>query len=233
MSVNSLSNFGIPGLAGERSAVLQPIMANRFRVLFYNFGNNGEIAPYDLTRQVRSITRPGMAFELQTIYAYVSTVYIVSRAEWKECTIRFLDDITNQVQSRIQQQVSKQFNFADQTMARAGENYKFEMDLDVLAGGATAGSSTNDPNIIQKWVFSGCQITDTDQGEMTQGTAEGLEIGITVRFDNCIPFSGTGIQLGTFSHSPEIAAQLGLLSTGAGTGAGFNINIAGQTAVVQ
>ena len=38
MTVNSLANFGVPGLNGDRSAQLQPILSNRFRVLFFNFG---------------------------------------------------------------------------------------------------------------------------------------------------------------------------------------------------
>lgn len=227
MSVNSLANFGVPGLNGDRSAVLMPILSNRFRVVFYNFGNNGEIAPYDMTRQVRSINRPSITFETQTLYSYVSTVYINTRAEWGEVTIRLLDDINNSVQSRVQQQVSKQMNFFDQTMSRAGENYKFEMDLDILAGGASAGRSAADPNVLQKWVYSGCQITNDDPGEMTYETAQGVEVSLTVRFDNCIPFNHLGARMGTYSHLGEISGRRGLASTGTGAGGGFGINIGG------
>jgi hypothetical protein len=222
MTVNSLVNFGVPGLNGDRSAVLQPILSNRFRVVFYNFGNNGEVAPYDLTRQVRSIARPSLTFETQTLYTYVSAVYINTRAEWSEVSLRLLDSIDNSVMSRVQQQLSKQMNFFDQTMSRAGENYKFEMDLDVLAGGRSAGASAADPNILQRWSYAGCQITNSDPGEMTYETAQGVEINLTIRFDNCVPFNHLGVRMGTFSHAAEIASRRGLASTGTG-GAGISI----------
>jgi len=216
MSVNSLSNFGVPGLNGDRGAVLHPIMSNRFRVLFYNFGVNGEVAPYDLTRQIRSVTIPNQEFEEQALYMYVSTAYVATRAEWQTITVRFLDDITNAVASRIENQVAKQQNFSDQTVSRAGENYKFEMDIDILAGGATAGISANDPNIIRRYSLSGCWVKGVQRGELTYETPNGLETEVTIRFDNSIPFNQNGVQLGTFSHLAEIANRLGTLSTGNG-----------------
>jgi len=216
MSVNSLANFGVPGLNGDRSAVLQPILSNRFRVLFFDFGTPGEVAPYDLTRQIRRIGRPNLAFETQTLYSYVSTVYISTRGEWQELTITFIDDITNSVGRRVQEQVAKQQNFFDQTMSRAGENYKFEMDLDVLAGGQSAGGSASDPNIIQKWCFAGCQIINMDLGELTYEDATAMEISLTLRYDNVIGFDQDGFRMGVFSHQEEINSQSGVASTGVG-----------------
>lgn len=216
MSVNSLANFGVPGLNGDRSAVLQPILSNRFRVLFFNFGTPGEVAPYDLTRQIRRIGRPNLAFETQALYSYVSTVYINTRGEWQELTVTFIDDITNSVGRRVQEQIAKQQNFFDQTMSRAGENYKFEMDLDVLAGGQSAGGSASDPNIIQKWCFAGCQIVNSDLGELTYDDATAMEISLTLRYDNVIGFDQDGFRMGVFSHQEEINSQSGVASTGVG-----------------
>lgn len=227
-----MANFGVPGFAGERSAVIQPILSNRYRVLFYNFGFSGEIAPYDMTRQMRSVGRPNVQFETQSLYSYVSTVYIVTRAEWQEITVRLFDDITNSVQTRVQQQVSKQMNFFDQTMSRAGENYKFEMDIDVLAGGASAGGSSLDPNILQRWSLSGCMITSTDMGELTYENATGMEISVPIRYDNCVVFNQNGLRLGTFSHTPEIQSRRGILSTGAGVAGGLSVNLSGNSVSV-
>lgn len=230
MTVNSLANFGVPGLNGDRSAVLQPILSNRFRVLFYDFGTPGEVAPYDLTRQIRRIGRPNVAFETQTLYSYVSTVYIGTRGEWQELTVTFIDDITNSVMRRVQEQVAKQQNFFDQTMSRAGENYKFEMDLDVLAGGQSAGGTAADPNIIQKWCFAGCHIVNQDLGEMTYEDATAMEINLTLRYDNVIGFNQDGFRMGVFSHSEEIQSQSGVASTG--VGAQGSISISGSSSSV-
>lgn len=229
MSVNSLANFGVPGLNGDRSAQFQPIFSNRFRVLFYNFGASGEPAPYDLTRQIKKINRPNVTFETQTLYNYVSTVYVSTRGEWQEMSIMFHDDITNTVMQRVQNQIAKQQNFFDQTMSRAGENYKFEMDLDVLAGGASAGGSAADPNIIQKWCFSGCQITGSDLGEMNYENATAMEINCNIRYDNVIGFNHNGARMGTFSHTDEIQSQSGVASTGTGANGGFSISINGSS----
>lgn len=221
--INSLANFGVPGLAGERSAALQPLMTNKFRVLCYNFGSVGEIAPYDMTRQTARISRPGFEFETITMWSYLSAVYVSTRPEWRTMTWVLRDDVMNSAMARVMNQNAKQFNHFDQTSSRAGENYKFEMDLDLLAGGATAGG-TNDPNILQKWCFAGCQITGFETGEMNYQDAQALEITLTIRFDNCIGFMQNGIRMGTYSHTGEIAGQIGIGATSAASG-GFNLGV--------
>src|SRR5258708_1772080 len=113
-------------------------MSNKFRITFYDFGDPGNTAPYVVTQQIRSTNLPTLTFGVQTLYAYVSTIYIATRAEWSEMSVRFLDDITSGVMKVVEEQTAKQQNMFDQTTSRAGENYKFEMDLDILAGGATA-----------------------------------------------------------------------------------------------
>jgi hypothetical protein len=231
MTVNSLANFGVPGLDGSRSAVLQPVISNRFRVLFFDFGTPGEVAPYDLTRQVLRMGRPNLVFEQQTLYSYVSTVYINTRAEWQELNLVFRDDITNSAMRRVQEQVAKQNNFFDQTVSRAGENYKFEMDLDILAGGQSAGGSAADPNIIQKWCFAGCQIVNEDLGEMNYDEAAPVDITLTLRYDNVIGFNQDGFRMGVFSHNPEIITQSGVLSTGVGAQGTISITGASSTVI--
>ncbi len=229
MTVNSLANFGVPGLNGDRSAQLQPIFSNRFRVSVFNFGATSEPAPYDITRQVVRIGRPNLQFETQTLWSYVSAVYVASRAEWQEVNMVLRDDITNGAMRRVQNQVSKQQNFFDQTTSRAGENYKFEMDLDVLAGGASAGGTAADPNIIQKFCFAGCWIVSNDLGEMVYEDANAMEISTTIRFDNVIAFDQYGNRMGSFSHNEEIQSQSGVGSTGTGASGGFGISINGAS----
>ena len=193
-------------------------------MLFFNFGTPGEVAPYDLTRQVRRMGRPTLEFETATLYSYVSTVYIGTRGEWGTVDVVFVDDITNSVQRRVQEQVAKQQNFFDQTMSRAGENYKFEMDLDVLAGGQSAGGPASDPNIIQKWCFAGCHITNMNLNELSYEEATPMEITLTLRYDNVIGFNQDGFRMGVFSHALEIASQSGVMSTGTGAPGGSGVS---------
>lgn len=228
-AINSLANFGVPGQNGNRSAVLQPILSNRFRVVFFNFGVPGEPAPYDMTRQVRMVDRPNLTFNIETLYSYVSTVYINTRAEWQSMNITFIDDITNSVGIRVQEQVAKQQNFFDQTMSRAGENYKFEMDIDVLAGGQSAGASAADPNIIQKWCYAGCQIETMNLNQLTYENATAMEITLSLRYDNVIGFNQDGIRMGQFSHQEEIQSRSGVSSTGQGATGGNGVSLSGAS----
>jgi len=216
MSINSLANFGTPGLAGEREASLQPILTTHWRALVYSFGSSGETAPYDMTRQIKTVSLPSVQFSPITIYNYVSAVYIQSRGEWSEGQMSVLDDITNSARRRVENQIAKQKNFFDQTMSRAGENYKFEMDIDILAGGATAGNSAADPNIIRKYCYAGCMLTSVDDGQMSYDSATPKEITIGFRYDNVTVFDHTGARMGTFSHTNEIQSQSGTAAIGTG-----------------
>lgn len=226
MSINnSLTNFGTPGLNGDRSAVFQPIFKNRFRITTYNFGSTNEVAPYDMTRQCKGVTIPKQTFEEQKLYTYSMPTYVVNRAEWEPITLKFHDDINNTVFGRIQNQLAKQMNFFDQTFSRAGENYKFDMDIDVLAGGASAGGSSFDPNIVRKYSIAGAMLLSPEYGEMATEDQAPTEISITVRFDNCVTFDQNGNQLGTFSHDAEISSQTGILTTlGVASGSGISVS---------
>jgi hypothetical protein len=198
-------------------------MGNKFRITFYDLGDPGTVAPYVCTQQLRSANLPTLTFGTQTLYAYVSTVYIATRAEWGEMTIKFLDDITSGVYGIIYEQCAKQQNMFNQTTSRAGENYKFEMDLDLLAGGATAGSSNDDPNILRRFSYSGCLVVSMNGSEMSYENANGIEFDIRVRYDNVVPFDNNGIMMGTFDDTQQIENRIGTSSTGIGAAAGSGV----------
>jgi hypothetical protein len=191
----------------------------------YDFGDPGTVAPYVLTQQVRSTQLPTLTFNTQTLYAYVSTVYIATRAEWGQMSIRFLDDIADGVMGKVEEQCAKQQNMFDQTTSRAGENYKFEMDLDILAGGATAGSAAGDPNILRRYSYAGCFIVSRSGSEMNYATPDGIEFEIQVRYDNVVAFDGYGNQMGTFSDATQIANRAGISTTGIGAAAGTGVSV--------
>jgi len=230
MSINSLSNFGVPGLNGDRGAVIQPILSTHWRIQTYNFGASSEPAPYDITRMAKRVSLPTVTFEMSTLYSYVSAVYVQTRGEWGDGTMVFVDDITNSVRKRIENQVAKQKNFFDQTMSRAGENYKWEMDVDILAGGASAGGAS-DPNIIRKYCYAGCTLTSVEDGEMAYDQANPKEISVRFKYDNVITFDQDGNRMGTFSHSTEIQNRAGSISTGAGAVGSSGIRLNGISSI--
>jgi hypothetical protein len=227
VAANNLVNFGTPGLNGDRSAVLQPIFANRFRTTFYNFGGTSG-APYDLTRQCKSIGMPKLEFEEQKLWTYSQPTYVINRGEWQTVEIKFYSDIGNTVLTLLEQQFAMQQNFYDQTYARAGENYKFDLDHDILAGGGSAGGASFDPNILQKWSYSGCMLTGRDYGEMDTEEQKAVMYSVTMRFDNVTVFDQNGNRMGSFSHDAEIASQQGILST-LGVNSNVSVSISGSS----
>jgi len=216
LAVNSFINFGIPGVDGARTPRLQPILTDRFRVVFYNFGNPGDTAPYDLTRAVKSIGEPSSQFGTWQAWAYMSQHKGITRPEWQDTTLRLFDDIDNEARIRVQQQLSKQYNFFDQTGSRAGENYMFEMDIDILSGGASAGNAAADPVILRKWCVVGCSLTSDDPGELTYDDSNPKETSVNIQFNNAICYDGEGRIMGSFDHGPEHDARSGLSSLGVG-----------------
>lgn len=231
MSVNSLSNFGVPGLSSaDRSPQLQPILTYKYRAQFYGFGANFEPAPYAMTRQIRSVSLPSVKFPEVKLASYVSVVYVPGRPEFDTMKIVFNDDISNAVKNLIEGQVSRQHNFYDQTESRAGENFKFEMDVDILAGGGTAGSSASDPNIIRRYCYAGCHIQDVSEGDLTyEQDSEQKTIEVTVRYDNVITFNNYGTRMGIYSHTSEITGRQGVASTGIGTVGTTGVSVSGAS----
>ncbi|RMH13405.1 MAG: hypothetical protein D6698_14050 [Gammaproteobacteria bacterium] len=225
MAVNSLSRFGVPGLGAARQPVLQPIFVNRWRILFYGFGIDGGNAVYDLTRQVQSVSLPNLEFDEHTLWSYLSAVYVTSRAEWSSVDITFLDDISNTARQFIELQAARQQNFREVTASRAAENYKFEMDISILAGGGTA-ESDNDPNIIRTYSLSGCFLKSINDQQLDYTNSGPKTISVTIRPDNVLvrDFTGTEFIAGV-SHEEEITTRRGTQSTGIGSRiAGVSLN---------
>lgn len=230
MAVNSLSNFGVPGMSGDRSAALQPIYTTHFRVTVFNFGEGGR-APYDITRQVETVSLPTVSFEVIPIPSYVSIAYVASRGQWEEGTLNFRDDIASTVKRRIEYQVAKQKDFYDQTMAVAASDYKFEMDVDILAGGATARTRGDvSGNVLRKYSYAGCFFTNVEDGEMQYESSNMKKINTRFRFDNVVTHNYNGERFGILGSefSFEAGSIENFLSAG-GLSFGISSSIGGAT----
>lgn len=225
-----LSRMGVVGPNGERSPVLAPILSHKFRVTFYGIGGpTSDPVPYDLTRQIQSIDLPSISVSEATINSYVSELYIPTYSRFSgPLNITFIDDITNSVSELLYSHMYRTHNFFDVTHTRAAENPKFSMDIDILAGGASASDQASDPNVLRKYCVGGCFLTSLNEGNMAYQNQAVKTINTSMRFDTCIVFDHNGNRLGKdVTHSTEIDQQLGDQVTGIGGDSQFGINGAG------
>ena len=97
--------------------------------------------------------------------------------------LRAKNDINNNISKLVGQQVQKQLNHFEQTSPIAGEDYKFNMQIEVLDG------STADA--MEVWNLEGCFLTNIDYSESDYATSEPVTVSMTVRMDNCVHEEGT------------------------------------------
>ena len=205
MAVSSLTKITVP-LATNQSAstqgLLMPKLKFRFRATFENFGVSSD--KQELTKQVADIKRPSVNFNPFAIDVYNSKVYLQGKPEWQETSITLRDDAGGNISRLVGEQIQKQFDFAEQSSAASGIDYKFLLRYEVLDG----GNGANQPNVLETWELYGCQLSNVDYGDMNYGSNEAATIALTVRFDNAIQVP-TGSGVGTV-----VGRTLGNLTTG-------------------
>ena len=205
MAVSSLTRITVP-LATSQSAstqgLLMPKLKFRFRATFENFGVSSD--KQELTKQVADIKRPSVNFNPFAIDVYNSKVYLQGKPEWQETTVNLRDDAGGNIARLVGEQIQKQFDFAEQSSAASGIDYKFLLRYEVLDG----GNGANQPNVLETWELYGCQISQVDYGDMNYATSEAAMIALTIRFDNAVQ-TPTGTGIGT-----AVGRTLGTLTTG-------------------
>lgn len=169
------------------AALLMPKLQYRFRVLFYNFGIG---TTSELTRQVIDVTRPQVSFTEIPIDIYNSKLYLAGKHEWQMTTINLRDDATGSVARLVGQQVQKQMDFIEQASAATGQDYKFQINYEVLDG----GNGTAVPASLETWELYGCFIQNVNYNNLSYGENNAATISLSIRFDNAIQSPlGTGI----------------------------------------
>lgn len=191
MAISSLTRLTVP-LATNQSAsaqgLLMPKLKYRFRATFESFGVSAE--KQELTKQVVDIKRPSVNFNPITLDVYNSKVYLQGKPEWQETTINLRDDAAGNVSKLVGEQIQKQFDFAEQSSAASGIDYKFLLRYEVLDG----GNGANAPTVLETWELYGCMISSVDYGDMNYSSNDPVQIALTLRFDNAIQTpAGTGI----------------------------------------
>ena len=205
MAIASLNKFTVP-LATNQSAsaqgLLMPKLKYRFRAVFENFGVSTD--KVELTKQVDSISRPNLNMNPFTIDVYNSKVNLVGKPTWEAVTVTLRDDAGGNVSKLVGEQIQKQFDFAEQSSAASGIDYKFVLKFEMLDG----GNGANQPNILETWELYGALLSTVNYGEMAYGENSPATIALSIMYDNAIQ-SPTGTGIGTL-----VGRTLGTVITG-------------------
>ena len=191
---NSLFNMTV-GADNTPSSqgLLMPKLQYRFRALFLNFGTGG--ATQELTKQVMDIQRPQVQFEETVIDIYNSKIYLAGKHTWQETQINLRDDAGGNVSKLVGQQLQKQFDFVEQASAATGQDYKFQINYEILDG----GNGTLTPNVLETLELYGCFIKSANYNNMDYKANDPATIQLSIRFDNAIQSplsSGVGTNVG-------------------------------------
>lgn len=173
--------------------LLMPKLQYRFRALFLNFGVGG--STQELTKQVIDIARPSVTFTEIPIDIYNSKIYLAGKHEWATTTINLRDDAAGNVTKLVGQQLQKQMDFVEQASAATAQDYKFQINYEVLDG----GNGTAVPNVLETWELYGCFIQAANYNNMNYSASEAATISLTLRYDNAVQSplsSGVGTSVG-------------------------------------
>jgi len=181
MAVN-LDKFNVPG--GAEGVLVQPKLSYRFRVTLTSFGTNAETQ--QLTSQVVSVSRPSLTHDDVVVDVYNSRIFLAGKHTWDPITLTVRDDVTGGVAKAIASQIQKQVDHADQSSAKAGSGYKFDMLIENLDGG------NSDVEVLDTWSLGGCYIQNVNYGENNYATSDPLQITIAIKYDNANHELGTG-----------------------------------------
>jgi hypothetical protein len=205
MAIASLNRFTVP-LATNQSAstqgLLMPKLKYRFRAIFENFGVSTDRV--ELTKQVDSISRPNLNMNPFTIDVYNSKVNLVGKPTWEAVSVTLRDDAGGNVSKLVGEQVQKQFDFAEQSSAASGIDYKFVLKFEMLDG----GNGANQPNILETWELYGALLQSVNYGDMSYGENAPATIQLSIMYDNAVQ-SPTGTGIGT-----AVGRTLGTVITG-------------------
>jgi len=191
---NSLFNMTVGSDNTPSSqGLLMPKLQYRFRALFLNFGVGG--STQELTKQVMDIQRPQVQFEEVTLDIYNSKVYLAGKHSWQETQINLRDDAGGNVSKLVGQQLQKQFDFVEQASAATGQDYKFQINYEILDG----GNGVLVPSVLESWELYGCFIKTANYNNLDYKQNDPATITLSIRFDNAIqsPLStGVGTNVG-------------------------------------
>jgi len=192
MAVASLTKMTVPLASSDSNptqGMLMPKLKYRFRVEFQNFGVSTPRT--ELTKQVMDFTRPQVSFEAIDIPIYNSTIKLAGRHTWGDITCTLRDDASGAVSRLVGEQLQKQLDFAEQASAASGIDYKFVTQFEILDGG-----NGDTVQVLETWEIYGCYLSEVNYGDMNYGSSEPVTVSMTIRFDNAVQTSSSGVSVG-------------------------------------
>lgn len=191
----------LPVVAGDQSqrneGLLMPKLQYRFRVEFINFGVGGPSSGLSLTKQVMDVTRPQVSFDEITLNVYNSRLYLAGKHTWNELTVTVRDDASGTVAKAVGQQLQKQLDFVEQASAAAGQDYKFQTNIQILDG----GNGTTAVGVLETWECYGCFLKVANYQNLNYAESNPVTMQLQIRYDNAlqtptVPGSGVGAAIG-------------------------------------
>ncbi len=214
---NSLFNMTVASdNAGGNQGLLMPKLQYRFRVNFLNFGVDVD-GGLSLTKQVMDVTRPQVQFDEITLNVYNSRIYLPGKHTWQPVTVNIRDDASGSVSKAVGQQLQKQLDFVEQASAASGQDFKFQVNVQVLDG----GNGTAVPVVLENWELYGCYLQQANYNQLNYATSEAATIALTIRYDNAVQTQGD--TLGTAGVGQRIGRIVAdAAAQGIATGIGSN-----------
>lgn len=176
------SKFGVPVTGTTGSGILMPKLKYRFRVTMLG-GFAGQQEARIFTQNVQSVGRPTYTSEPVEIHSYNSRAYVQGKHSWEAIEVVVRDDISNGTSKLVGAQVQRQLNHFQQTTPAAGNDYKFDMQLEVLDG------ANSEPSEV--WYLEGCFLTNVNYGDHSYSDNEPVTITMNVRYDNATHYEGS------------------------------------------
>jgi hypothetical protein len=214
---NSLFNMTVASdNAGGNQGLLMPKLQYRFRVNFLNFGVDVD-GGLSLTKQVVDVTRPTVSFADVTLHVYNSQIYLPGKHTWAPVTVNIRDDASGSVAKAVGQQMQKQFDFVEQASAASGQDFKFQMNIQVLDG----GNGTAVPVVLENWELYGCYLQQANYNQLAYSSSEPVQIQLAIKYDNAVQTQGD--TLGTAGIGQRIGRIVAdAAAQGIATGVGSN-----------
>ena len=180
-TINTKSRFGVPLDGSQGSGIIMPKLKYRFRVSFMApFA--GLVDSKTMTQNIQSVTRPSISVDEIEVHSYNSKVYLQGKHTWQTIDVVIRDDITNAISKMVGAQVQRQVNHYQQHTAAASNDFKFDMQVEVLDG-VSAGAS-------EVWFLEGCFLQNVQYGDHDYTETSQQQVTLTVRYDNAIHFQG-------------------------------------------
>jgi len=190
----------------NNQGLLMPKLQYRFRVDFLNFGVSAA-GGLSLTKQVMDLNRPQVSFDEITLNVYNSRMYLAGKHTWNELTVNIRDDASGTVARAVGEQLQKQLDFLEQASAAAGQDYKFQTNIEILDG----GNGTTSVNSLETWELYGCFLRTANYNTLNYAESNPVTIQLIIRYDNALQTpigSGVGSEIGRIL-SGDLASGVG------------------------